>query len=225
VAADLKFGFASGFTTLGDLLKGLVELVEPAHALDTMTLLNPQAAWWEFDHYIGWIGLSFILVFGIYFWIKKRTCLPGYFELALPIGLMTVLSIGHFYKPVFLLGIPLLNGERAPSRFLILPLVFLIILGAAQFQLWLNERKLSVAVQALLLALSLIMLADVAQHMESWKVIHLDTLFTSTPPDLAQWVVNNHADPSYTLILAIGMAVSVLSVGFLVLLSAKTKKF
>jgi len=224
VATDLKIGFSSGFTSLGDLLKGLVELVVPAHALDANTLLNPQVNWWEFDHYIGWVGLTFIVVFGLYFWFKKSTCPHRYLELVLPIGLLTLISIGRIYKVVFLLNIPLLSGERVTSRFLILPLVFLIFLGTAHFQVWLNEHKPWPAVQSLFLALSLILFSDLTQHMELWKVVHLNTLFAPTPPDLAQWVVNNHADPVYTLTLVIGLGVSILTSGCLIVLSKSTKK-
>ena len=217
VAGEFKIGFFSGFPTVGDLLNGLVTLIEPARALETRTPLTPLLGWYEFDHYIGWVGFFFILFFGIYLWLKKTSLQSPYLRLALPMAGLTFLSIGRLYKPVFLLGIPMLTGERVTSRFLILPLVFLFIMGVVHFQRWLDTRQPGAGIQALLLGLLLVLANDMLQHMELWKVTQLDTLFPLAPaltPEL--WVVANHPDPPYFLALAVGACISLLSIIYLI---------
>jgi len=217
VAGEFKIGFLTGFPTVGDLLNGLVTLIEPARALNTRTPLTALLGWYEFDHYIGWVGLFFVLCFGIYFWLIKPSSRSLYPQLALPLAGLALLSIGRLYKPVFLLGIPMLTGERVTARFLILPLVFLFILGAVNFQRGLETRQPGAGLQVLLLGLMLVLSNDLLQHMELWKVTQLDTLFPVSPaltPEL--WVVANHPDPPYILALAVGAGISLLSLGFLI---------
>jgi hypothetical protein len=151
---------------VGDLLNGLVTLIEPARALDTRTPLTPMLGWYEFDHYIGWVGLFFVLCFGIYFWLIKPSSKSLYPQLALPLAGLAIFSIGRLYKPVFLLGIPMLTGERVISRLLIVPLVFLLFLGAVNFQRWLETHQPGAGLQVLLLGLLLVLSNDLLQHME-----------------------------------------------------------
>jgi hypothetical protein len=217
VAEQFKIGFLSGFPTVGDLFNGLVTLIEPARALDTRTALTPLLGWYEFDHYTGWIGFFFVVCFGVYFWLKKNPPGSPYLLLALPMTGMTFLSIGRLYKPVFVLGIPMLTGERVTSRFLIVPLVFLFILGANYFQRWLENRHPGAGLQALMLGLMLVLANDLLQHMELWKVDQLESIFPPAPalnPGL--WVVTNHPDPAYFLALTVGAVISLLALGFVI---------
>jgi len=203
VSADLKIDFQSGFTTLGELLRGLVSLVEISKSLETRTLLSPLIGWWEFDFYLGWLGLAF-LVGGVFFWLRSRQQRA----VIAPLVVLVLFSIGRLYKPIFLLNIPLLNGERVASRIFLLPLVFGLILAATALQQLLERRHPGVVVQLGLLSGLLVLMNDLLQHFELWKVTHLDTLFPPNTDTLGQWVVSNHPDPLYIALLAAGAGLS-----------------
>ena len=85
---------------------------------------------------MGVIGFAFILYFGIIRnWMKSGKYHPLYFSMLF----FAFFSIGSIYLPLFNSHIPFMDSQRAPSRFLALPLVFLIFLACIQFQYFLEE--------------------------------------------------------------------------------------
>jgi hypothetical protein len=216
VAADLKIGFLSGFPTLMDVFKGLLVLIEPAQALQTRTLLTQLVAWWEFDHYLGLLGTLFVFGLGGWGVWRWRASLPGrYAALLPPLGVIILFSIGRLYNLFFVLRIPLFTGERVSARMLILPLVFGMALAALVAQRWLETNTLSRWLRPLTPILLLLLINDLEQHRELWKVIHLDTLF---PPTAAAQILHvaNHADASYVALLILGLVLSLGTLGWLI---------
>ncbi len=200
--------FLGGYPTLFDVFNSMLSIKFPHESLNVRNMLSPLG-WWEYDLYLGAAGAAFLLAFGVYGWLKRRETL--YPQLFLPIWGMVLLSIGRFYRLMRLLPVPIFSGERASIRMIILPLVFLLILGTVQFQHWLNRRKPSPAEKIAWLGAILLILHDLWQHLKAWQVTEAFAAFPTTPVNLAIKVVANHPDPPYITLLAMGAGVSAVS--------------
>ncbi len=210
-AQQLDINFSSGFTTLNELFNGLVVLKPIAQALDSITAITPQIGWWEFDFYVGWSGLLWLVLFGIYFIAKNKNSGKNYRPLLAISGILGIFSIGRVYNLVFILQIPLINGERVTSRFFVLPLLIIGLLAAIGMQRWLDEHPgKNAAYFWIYLGLFVILVSDLRQHYELWKVNNLGELFAPIGYALPMEIAN-HSDPVYVSSLVIGAAISALS--------------
>jgi hypothetical protein len=172
--------------------------------------------WWEIDHYVGVLGLAFILVYGVLIPWLDRPPETRSRVLAAPILAMTVLSIGRLFEPINALGIPLISSQRVSTRFMILPLLFLLVLAGSKLQRRLERSGASLGAQALGLALLAVGAQDLWQHIKLWRYERMFGLFADLPVDLSGEVVANHSDPAYTLALGIGWGVALLTLVALV---------
>lgn len=208
-------GFISGFPTVTDMFAALVTLKYPAEAL-----AGPfkSLGWWEVDTYIGLIGLAFLLYFGVYRTWRKQS--PARTLLA-PIAVLTFLSIGQIYSVINHLPVPLADSERISSRFLVLPLVALILMAGFNFQEYLSEKgRRSPSERIFGLGLLILMAHDLFQHSRIWRVTNMYKLFPSTPVDIRANVIN-HPDPVYITALSAGAAATVLTLITLLILSLR----
>jgi hypothetical protein len=197
--------FISGFPTVTDLFSGLIVLKYPAEALSWG---ETALGWWEVDTFIGLIGLFLIIYFGIY-----QTSRKGYpiNTLMVPIALITFLSIGQVYSVINHLPIPLLDSERVSSRFIILPLVLLILLTSVHLQEFLKGvGRRNIVERILCLALLILLLHDLMQHSRFWSVNNMYDIFPSTPVNINA-MVTHIPDPLYFRALLIGAAGTVLT--------------
>lgn len=99
---------------------------------------------WEYDVYIGIGGFAFLALCGV--WLRFRRQggaeMPLFKNLDWAIVLMTLLTLDANYFFVSLTKIPLLSTiERAPARFIILPLLAVIIISCIRLQVVLNTRS------------------------------------------------------------------------------------
>ena len=202
--------FISGFNSVTDLVSALVVLKHPSEALS-----GPfnSLAYWEIDTFIGLVGLAFLGYFAVYrVWRRQE---PERLLLA-PLFVLALFSVGRLYEIISRLPLPLLDSERVPSRFLILPVAFLIVLASIELQRWLAEREAAGWRERLLfLALLAWMGQDLLQHSRIWRLNNMYTLFTRTPVDIRAPVAN-HPDPPYITALTIGAVLSLLTLLFLV---------
>jgi hypothetical protein len=210
--------FVSGFPTVADLFTALVTLKYPAEAL-----AGPfkSLGWWELDTYVGLLGLAFLVFFGlVQTWRKK----DARRSLLAPIGVITFLSIGQIYSVVNHLPIPLTDSERISSRFFILPLVMLIVLGSFYLQGFLTGRGArSIPERILGLGLLVLLLHDLFQHSRIWRVENMYSLFVSTPVDISAKVLRL-SDPPYISALIVGGVVSLLTFIVLLILSLRERQ-
>lgn len=213
--------FISGFFSVTDMVSGFITLLYPPQALEGMRASLP---WWEVDYYTGLVGFAFILIFGVWLRWKHRAnpTARAYAVLLAPIGLMALLSLGKLYEPINRLPIPLVDAERVSSRFLLVPLTFLIVLAGNQFESWLKTRAWSAWQQAAALLCGLVVAHDLLQHLRLWRVENMALVFKSTPVDIHAGVIN-HADPSYLSALMIGLALTGVALVFLAVLAARQK--
>lgn len=201
--------FLSGFLSVRQLIDSMVELrvPTPAQVFDTNPLL--PLGWWEIDHYLGLLGLAFIAVFGIV--LARRA---GVLDrtLAVPIFGMALLSIGRIYKPLNLLGIPLISSQRVATRFVIYSIVMLIVLGARTLERYLRDSRPSSAGRVGFVALLVLLGHDLWQHVKLWRIAHMYDLFPLRDVDLSGEYVANHVDPAYTTVLVLGWSVALVTV-------------
>ncbi len=224
VAREFDSEFLSGFTSAGQLLASLVDLrlATPEQAL-THTPLS-SLGWWEIDHYIGVIGLAFIVAFGLIIGVRnlRRRTLFG--ELALPMGAMAFLSVGRVYRLVNLTGLPLLAGERVSTRFFVFSVLFLLVLSALNLQDYLEEAKPGPGRQLGMLALLALATHDLWQHIKLWRVRSIYGLFPNREVDFTGEFVSNHLDRPYELALAIGWGVAIVTLVVLILLARAERR-
>jgi hypothetical protein len=213
--------FLSGFETAGQMLEAFVTLRVPIpEQVFSRSPLSPLG-WWEIDQFVGVVGLVFLVVYGLLFaWLRhppegRQRGLAG------PLVAMTVLSIGRIYEPINLLGIPLISSQRVATRFIIFPVLFLVVFAASNLQRHLEERGASRAARSLALALLGVGAHDLWQHIKLWRVDRMFGLFTELPVDLTGELVANHPDPPYFLALGIGWAVAGLTLLALIYLAAR----
>jgi hypothetical protein len=165
--------------------------------------------WWEFDIYVGLVGLGFLLYFGVYRALNGAEDHP-WRGLAAPAIAMVILSMGKVFQPINALPLPLVNVERVSSRFIAIPFVIFLILGGVQLDAFLRERRCSTLGKWALAGLLILMLHDLTQHARLWRVARMDVLFARTPVDIRTEVLTL-TDPIYTHALWIGAGISLLS--------------
>jgi hypothetical protein len=201
----------AGFTTLGDLITGLVWIIPPSKSFVGLPI-----AWWEFDMFIGVLGLAFILFFGIKtMWKSKRESQASdtYRPLVKTMLVFSVFSIGYLYMPINYLPIPLLNLVHVPSRFLILPLLYIIAMACTQIQLWLNRRSSSSWHHFSLMLLLAILGHDLFQHARLWRVEYIFEAFSAEPLDFSLHIVNQ-IDPVYIIVLTVSWILSLIALAY-----------
>jgi hypothetical protein len=224
-AAVVLFGkmeqvFISGYASAADLLAAFVSIRPITYPRQggLFGTLN----WWEFDVYLGAVGLAWVLWFGIVLRFKgpagqRFAALDG------PLAVMTLLSLGDLYAPINRLGIPLLGGERVSSRLLIVPIVFLLVIAAARTQRVLESSSRRRLASASAAAAAVLVAAGLALHSREWSLPVLERTWPPPPHarDLGIAVLEPRdvgptaRDAAYTGSVKAGAAVSLLALGAL----------
>jgi hypothetical protein len=202
----------AGFTTVGDLIKSLIWIIPPSESM-----VGLPVGWWEFDMYIGLLGLAFIVVFGVYtVWKPQRNpqARNAYRPLALTTLVFSFFSIGYLYAPINYLPIPLFNDLHVPSRFLLLPLLTICSLACLHFQAWLDQTSLQSRHYFAMTILLAVLGHDLFQHARLWRVEYVFEAFSAEPLDLSLRIVNQ-TDPLYVNILVISSLATLISIGYI----------
>ena len=97
---DYRASYASGFPTIGTLVDSLTTI--KAFTYEHVRIQGPgslyDVGWWEHNHFIGYIGVAFILFFGIYQqYIRKPKQLEPFKYLGLPLLVITLFSFGLWF--------------------------------------------------------------------------------------------------------------------------------
>ncbi len=130
-----KNEFVSGFPSISIFWQALTSVKGQENML-TLGWSDGAAPWWEVDHYIGVIGLAVMAYFGIFQrMIKKNEWgLNDYRVLNGPILILTILSLGSVFKLFTLMSIPFISVERISARFLIIPMLVLLVISCIWMQ-------------------------------------------------------------------------------------------
>jgi hypothetical protein len=209
-----RLPFCGGYPTLTDLLAALVVIREPNYQW-TGGIFG-RAAWWEYDAYIGLLGLAMLAYFGVWRRFGKDPgMLPYRFAaLDLPLVSMALLGVGCFYYPLFKLPLPLVNSERVTSRFIVVPLVLLLVIASIRMGRILGEGRLG-GRGSVLLTLGLVeTFLSLLTHSHAWSVARLED------DPAMRWTYRHGPEQAQRLELADFPYVASLSVGTVVTITA-----
>ena len=194
-------------------------LVEPKDIFQLFSTLTPYIGWWEYDYYIGWAGAIFVAGSLFLAWRTKIYLKTAFHKLVFPCLVMVTISIGRLYKPIFMLPFPLVNGERVASRFLIIPMLFLIFAASVYAQRTIDYYKPTSLLKGGLISLFLIVLNDLQQHLELWSPSQLEKYILPVAQNPADYYLNFRSDPMYVGIIIAGTIISILTLIGLILCS------
>jgi hypothetical protein len=171
--------------------------------------------YWEKTYYVGVIGFVFILYFGVIkTWIRDERYRPLY----LPMLVMIFFSVGSIYLPLFSSHIPFLDSQRAPTRFVIIPLVFLIALASIQFQSLINGwSQKNWEMKVVILFGKALMAYDLILNSRIWSLENYSASKRAT--DIIEVSVGNYSDPAYMTTLIIGFTCSIITLVALLFLA------
>ena len=209
----------TGYPSLWHLLTALVSLrreVAVPHTELPANLVWFDQRFWEFNVYVGAVGLAMI-VFGVYLWLRAER--PRYPQLIVPLFAVAALSMGSLFRLPRWSGVPLLQGERATSRMFALVLVFLVILAVTHLDRWLRDafdKTVLTRAHGVALAALTFMAIDISASVRLQRVAISSGLFEPIPFNAA--VLSHVTDPIYSRVLLAGLLVSLSSAALLAVL-------
>lgn len=214
------YGFNGGYPTLTDLLDSFLVLREP-----TDPWVRNLFTWtpgWEYDMYLGLLGLAVLTYFGIYSRWDPNPALRPYQYPALdkPLALMGLFALGYFYYVIFCLPIPFANSERVTSRMIIIPVVMLLTLAVIRMARVLERVELGLW-GIVLVGLALAEAGgSLLTHSSFWAIAGFEQKEPTHWHPLEQATILRVYDPVYTWSVAIAAGISLLALaawGYLVL--------
>ena len=140
---DYKNEFISGFPSISIFWNALTSVKGQEDMLILGFEPNGMAPWWEVDHYVGVIGLAAMAYFGIFLRLTKKNewGLNDYRVLNGPMLILTILCFGSLFKLFTLIPIPFVSIERVSSRFLIVPIMILLVISCIWMQQMFNRSS------------------------------------------------------------------------------------
>ncbi|MGD0876863.1 MAG: hypothetical protein ABSA01_01795 [Anaerolineales bacterium] len=195
--------FIFGFLSVSHMLDSFIVL-HPPYILDTP---SGQIGGWEVDYYLGLIGFLFMIYFGVFRnWVNQKSYRLLYF----PMLVMAFFSMGDVYRPIFNSHIPFMDSQRAPTRFIIIPVVFLIILACIQFQNWINERNANGWMERVAVLFGLAFTGyDLFGHSRAWRLATMSSKVLQKFTDVVAVPLVNRPDPPYVISIIIGLVLTV----------------
>ena len=213
---DRNHEFLTGYPTIADLLHGFGTIRSFFYQGIGMVYWR-TLGWCEFDIYMSIPG--FALLVDLRHWPGpeqvadvRRLPFRGFGG---PMAVLALLSFSDVYAFVTLLPIPLLNGERVSARFLIIPVMLLLIIAAVRMQRMLERtppptgRLLQAGLAAMIVATAFFLY----QHSAAWST----DKFATDPKglELAKSDLNaeilTFSDPIYVAALVVSACITVLA--------------
>jgi hypothetical protein len=217
ITSGFDIGYLGGYVSITDIFTTMVTRRIPCDEVECRPILG-NMDWMEYEYYIGFVGLAFILICGIALWRRKSEISCQYRGLQIPLIIMALLTLESVYGPISQLGIPLLNSERVSSRMLIVPLSVMFVIATINFDQYLKKEKRGSLEKVIYLGLWAYTLRDLWIHARLWAVDNLYKLFPATPVNLQNIPVSNHPDTNYTTGLALGAVITGVTLIFLIVM-------
>jgi hypothetical protein len=209
--AGKKEKFIWSYPTLRDLLDAIITIRQ-----ETPDRLRPwgTAGWWEYDIYVGIIGLAVIIYFGVYLRFSRRKEIVDlkYSALDLPVFVMTLFSISYFHAFFTRLPIPLLSAERVATRFVIIPLLVLAVLSVIRLESILKGLKQTFGFRFVTVGAILVMALGFVDHSFLWSVTRLERIYSSRVVDLTIPDVIGRPDAVYRNLLLVSAVISIAAI-------------
>jgi hypothetical protein len=211
-----KTSYASGFPTFSTFVDALTTIKAFAYEHPRDSLIY-DVPWHEHDTFIGYLGVAFIIFFGIYMRFRASQAVNRFkFQaLDLPILLVILFSFGIVTDIISDLQIPMISwAERVPSRFFVLPLIFLVVIGAVRMQAFVSNTTLSNSTKFLLIAGTIVMAHSLAAHSWFWRILDQPgvSLVLGAPHNSSSMVATTAQDASYVAAVKIGAVVTLMAI-------------
>jgi hypothetical protein len=170
--------FISGYPGAADLAAALVRIRPITYPRQggLFGTLN----WWEYDAYLGVVGLAWLLWFGVVLRFKGLEA-RRFAAVEGPLAVLTLLAFDDLYAAINRLGIPLLSGERVSSRLLIVPIVFLMPAAALRMQRVLETSPRRGLLSAVAVIAAVVTAAGLAAHSHTWSLPALERSWPAPP--------------------------------------------
>jgi hypothetical protein len=189
--------FLGGYQSIGDLFSAFLLIEEPSYP-------PPFLFWWEYDLYIGVLGVAWLAYFGLYQrFVRASIFEPCRFRsLDLPMLVVALFSLDSLYGWIYSLPIPLFNGERATARFMIIPVVLLFVIAAVRMQRTFEWRGRDPNRHRLFAIGLAVMFGCLMLHSYAWLIGRLEKQPGSMWHDrqTVEWI--DAADPGYKVTVA-----------------------
>lgn len=219
-----SYQFMSGYPNLAVFWQSLTSVQNASVYINTPAVYM-QTGFWEFDLYIGYIGLAFMLFFGGWMWIRRFRHDRRYLPLLLPIIVLAILSTNGVFKTLHDTGFVLFAGERVSSRWLILPFLFMLFVAVIELQRWIERTPLLALGRIALIELVIANGIELGLNLQAWTVAKSSTYFPALVLDPSTWQVANRPDPAYLRALDFGMLGALVgAVGLLVLVWLENRR-
>ncbi|MGD9642900.1 MAG: hypothetical protein AB7V08_09190 [Elusimicrobiales bacterium] len=208
-AISLKgYAYISGYPTLFELFQALLTIKN--YTYETFGFFG-ELGWWEYDVYIGILGFLALAYFGVLVRLYKKYSLPKYDfpELDWPLISISALSLGFFHAAIAMIPLPFFNSERVSSRFIIIPLVILIVLAAIRLQHFLSTIRLDYKKKLLLSLACLEIFSTLMTHSKAWRIVKIEAERGFLDPHVISIV--NRPDKIYTDIVLFSSLLSLAS--------------
>jgi len=215
-----EMAFLDGYLQGGDILYSMIYNATPAVGMPGK-VFDSVLGYWEFDIFTGWVGMFFILAFGIIYlsiWHYHHKSFP---YLLIPALGLTFLSIKDNYLKVLFYNQTLTASERVTTRLMGLALVILIILAAIYYQKWANRANKNPLFLLIQISLLVVIARDLVFHTINWSVQNGVIYLPKALRDLSLVQISNHVDPPYTNLLVIGSVITLGTMAFLLWITQK----
>jgi len=221
---------------------GLVGYGRPEFLLDAFVEVHDQFwnlpfTWWEFDVYISIFGLLGLIYFGLWgplletSWARFKAWSPLLLPLCL-ISLLCIRDLKRFIVPEF---IPLLNAESLTTRYIVIPLLIVLVIASVNFGGFVRRYANSRRIQNVLVYSMVLLGLMLFNHSREWRIqkiqaeVNAYEAATGTAAlheaiNIPLKIQNDPTDRVYIWAFWLGLLISILSLSGATLLWHKNRK-
>jgi hypothetical protein len=210
------FDYVLGYPSIMELLYSMAILRRPQITFEEIVFFQTDTIienYWEFNYYIGTLGLAFVL-FGLFLWLRDKE--PLYWQLVIPALAIFALALGSTYRIFRMTSLPLLLSERVSARMMSVPVTFCMLIASIYVQRWLNQHQFSLFHRILLYASMLLMSIEIYTSVKLWRISASAAYFGNPTVENYLSSLANHPDPQYEMMLVIGLILNLFTTAFLV---------
>lgn len=211
--------FFGGYPTLETLWTALWS----AHGPDFAAIDNGSFSalrWWEFDLYVGALGVFLLAYFGVFKRFDSGMLEARFAFLDGPLVVQSLLSFSVLAMPLVRLPLPLAGSERVTSRFIVIPLVFLLAVACRRMDRAIAWAPPYASKAAIAMAFLAVEGLSLVVHSDLWGIERLEGHPGVHPLENVSLV--EIADPPYAASLVVGAVISASAFAFWIALRRRT---
>jgi hypothetical protein len=197
-----KDTLGAGYTSFSSLLDAFTSL--HLYNFRGFQGLVGTVGWWEYDVYIGFAAFI-ILSISILLTLKRNElpCQPYVLTAAI---LFLFLSLGFVYDIINLV-LPFVSIERLPSRFIVMPFLFFLIISMRGIDELLRSFKKRTKTVILIGFLTVI--GELLLHFNYWRISYIEESFQAVTRPIIS--LTACFDQTYIIVVYVSWAVSLIS--------------